>query len=289
MQVMIKLGTREHKQLFCRSFLDTYLDYEPENLPWPNLDPVSLQRLQAIPFWREALLTESEAGVMVSAFAETITDPLIKEAIALQGREEHRHARLLRHLIERYDIEVSPLPEITVPDQIEAAFTDFGFGECLDSYFAFGLFDLARQARYMPERVFKIFDPILDEEARHIVFFVNWVTYLQIQQGWTLEELRSMRAFWQYGKALKTLIQAFSGSGNQQEGKPFTASEAGHFMDDLTANQFFKTCLDANHQRMERFDEQLLQPLLMPRLSKLALTCLRLWPRRNPVPSVQGG
>ncbi|NJK29608.1 MAG: ferritin-like domain-containing protein [Acaryochloris sp. RU_4_1] len=288
MTFMIKLGSKDHKQLFCRSFLDSYLDYEPETLPWPDLDPISLERLRGIPFWREALLTESEAGVMVSAFAQTLTDPLIQEAIALQGREEHRHARLLNHLIKRYDIQVSPLPDIAVPDQIETAFTDFGFGECLDSYFAFGMFELARQARYMPESIFKIFEPILDEEARHIVFFVNWVTYLHIQQGWTWEGPRGIRALWHYGKALRTLIQAFGGSGDS-EGKPFTAAEAGHFMDDLTPMQFLTTCLEANHQRMQRFDPQLLQPLLMPRLSKVALTGLRLWPRRDPMPSAQRG
>ena len=55
---MIKLGTTEHKQLFCRSFIDSYLDYKPATLPWPNLDPVSLERLRSIPFWGEALLTE---------------------------------------------------------------------------------------------------------------------------------------------------------------------------------------------------------------------------------------
>ena len=285
----MKLGSQDHKERFCRSFIDSYQDYEPETMPWPELDRVSLERLRGIPFWREALLTEREAGVMVSAFAETVSDPLIKEAIALQGREEHRHARLIEYMINHYDIEIKPPPEVKLPQNIETAFIDFGFGECLDSYFAFGMFGIAHQAKYMPESMFSMFDPILYEEARHIVFFVNWVTYLQIQRGWTSSWLRGGLALWHYGRAIKTLIEAFGGAGDasEKEGKPFTASEAGQFMDDLTPELFFETCLSENAQRMSSFDERLLQPQLMPSISKWALRVLNLRPRRSPTPATQ--
>jgi hypothetical protein len=283
----MKLGSEEHKQLFCRSFLDSYIDYEPAKLPWPELDEVSLNRLRGIPFWREALITEREAGVMVSAFAETIDDPLLKEAIALQGREEHRHARLVEYLIARYQIEISEPQAAQVPERIQRAFIDFGFGECLDSFFAFGMFGIARQAKYLPEPFFTIFDPILAEETRHIVFFINWVTYLQIQQGFGWMPIRGIKALISYGRAIQTLIKAFGGSGEEKEGKPFTASEASHFMDDLTPKLFFSTCLEENAKRMSIFDDRLLQPMLMPRISQLAYNILKLFPERTPIPKVQ--
>ena len=47
----------------------------------------------------------------------------------------------------------------------------------------FGLFAIAQEVNFFPDAIFQIFDPILDEEARHIVFFVNWFTYLQVQGG----------------------------------------------------------------------------------------------------------
>jgi hypothetical protein len=278
----MRLGSEQHKELFCHSFIDSHLNYEPEKLAWPNLDGLALERLRGIPFWKEALYTERKAGVMVSAYAKTIQDPLLREAIALQGREESRHARLIEFLIHYYDIQIAE-PEIAeIPRCIETAFTDFGFEECLDSFFAFGMFGMARQSRYFPEALFTIFDPILDEEARHIVFFVNWVTYLQIQRGRGWSGWRAFHALWHYGRALSGLIQAFGGGGEREE-QAFTATGASTFIDDLTPELFFATCLSENSQRMRVFDRRLLQPQLMPRLSTLALRCLKFLSRR-PVP-----
>lgn len=276
----MKLGSQEHKELFCRSFIDSHLAYEPETLPWPELDGLALDRLRGIPFWQEALYIERLAGKMVTAHAETISDPLLKEAIALQGREEMRHARLLEFLIERYDIYISEPAGAEIPEQIESAFITFGFEECLDSFFAFGMFDIAHQAEYLPESIFDIFDPILDEEARHIVFFVNWFTYLQIERGWGSSSLRAINTLRHYGNALWGLIKTFGRSGQRDE-QAFTVTGATTFMDDLTPELFFSTCLTANRKRMEKFDRQLLQPRLLPHLSQVAFNTLKLLPRRK--------
>ncbi|CAA9233505.1 hypothetical protein AVDCRST_MAG92-1144 [uncultured Coleofasciculus sp.] len=122
----MKIGSEAHKELFCRSFMESYQEYEPEQLPWPQLDSVTLDRLKAIPFWEKAFDTEREAGVLVSAYAEMVDDPVLKEAIALQGREEGRHAHLIKTLIDRYGIEIRERPRIELSDNIEEAFIDFG-------------------------------------------------------------------------------------------------------------------------------------------------------------------
>jgi hypothetical protein len=280
----MKLGSEEHKQLFCHSFIDTHIEYEPEKLPWPDLDEESLKRLKGIPFWTEALITEKDAGVMVSSFAETIEDPLIKKAIALQGREEERHGRLIEYLIKYYDIELKPIPETVISHNIEDEFITFGFTECLDSFFAFGMFGIARQAKFLPDPFFRIFDPILDEEARHIVFFVNWVTYLKIKQGKGWTPLRGVNTLISYIKAIRSQIQTFTSGeeGDQEVGNSsFTFSEAGHFREGLTPKLFFATCLEENHHRMKVFDQNLLQPMLMPRISSIAYNTLKLLPSQG--------
>ena len=273
----MRLGSVQHKELFCRSFIDSYLDYEPAKLDWPELDSLSLERLRGIPFWTEALYTERAAGVMVNTFADRIDDPLIREAIALQGFEENRHARLIDCFLNHYNIEIDEPEKAEVPKDVETAFTDFEFGECLDSFFAFGMFRLARQSSYFPESLFKIFNPLLDEEARHIVFFINWVTYTQIQRrrGWGI--LRGGHALWHYSRALWGLVKAFGGAGEREE-RAFPATGAQSFVDDLTPELLLSACLAENSKRMSGFDPQLLQPLLMPRLAQLALGILKLWP-----------
>lgn len=275
----MKIGSENHKELFCRSFIDSHVKFEPEQLPWPTLDSVGLERLRGIPFWKEALSTERSAGAMVNTFAATVSDPLLQEAIALQGMEEDRHAKLIGFLINHYDIQISQLNEPVVPNNIKTAFLDFGFGECLDSFLAFGIFEIAHQANYFPEALFDIFNPILDEEARHIMFFVNWVTYEQINQGRKANWLRGGHAFWHYLRAFQDKLKAFDGSmEDQQEG--FTATGASNFMDNLTPDLFLSSCLQENARRMSVFDKNLLQPRLIPKLAKIALRTLRLTSRR---------
>jgi len=276
----MKIGSEDHKELFCCQFRETHLEYEPEQLSWPQLDSVTHDRLRGIPFWEKALDTEREAGVLVSAYAQLIDDPVLQEAIALQGTEESRHARLIKTLIDRYDIEITERPVIELPRNIEQAFTDFGFEECLDSFFAFGLFGIAREAGFFPEQFFTIFDPILDEEARHIVFFVNWFTYLQIHRGQGFLGLRTTKTLWHYGRALRNLIKAF-GDANPS-GAGFTATGASAFTIDLTPEKFLTACLQENQRRMSKFDSRLLQPQLMPRIASIALQTLQLLPRRKP-------
>lgn len=276
----MKLGSESHKELFCRSFIESHIEFEPEQLSWPTVDSVTLERLQGIPFWREALSTEQTAGAMVDAFAQTISDPLLRDAIALQGLEETRHFRLIQFLINHYNIPISQPSEPVIPNNIQTAFIDFGFGECLDSFLAFGMFGIARQAGYMPEAFFHIFDPILHEEARHIMFFVNWVTYLQIQEGKKVNWLRGVYALWHYKRALQQKIAAFKGS-NEERNHNFTATGAINFMDNLTPELFLSTCLAENGKRMSAFDQQLLRPQLLPTLAKIALRVLKFMPQRQ--------
>ena len=222
---------------------------------------------------------EREAGALVSGYAATVTDPVLQEAIALQGKEESRHAHLLNTLVNRYGIEIQERPSVQIPQNIEPAFTSFGFGECLDSFFAFGLFAIAREANIFPESIFTIFDPIIDEETRHIVFFVNWFTYTQIDRGQGFIPLRSAKTLWQYGKALSNLIAVFGNDDPSKTG--FAVTGADIFTKNLTLEKFLSICLVENQRRMSKYDPRLLQPQLLPRLANIALRTLELIPKRK--------
>ncbi|MCC5665757.1 ferritin-like domain-containing protein [Nostoc sp. CHAB 5784] len=275
----MKLGSVEHKELFCQSFMESYREYEPENFPWPDLDDTALTLLRSIPFWDKALDTERQAGAIVSGYAATVNDPILQNAIALQGKEESRHARLLQTLIDRYGIELPERQPIEVPQNIEPVFTRFGFEECLDTFFAYGLFAIAREANVFPESIFTIFDPIIDEETRHIVFFVNWFTYTQIHRGQEFTPLRSVKTLWHYGKALSNLIAVFGNDDPSKTGFAVTGTDI--FTKDLTIEKFLSICLSENQRRMSKYDPRLLQPQLLPRLASIALRILELIPKRK--------
>jgi hypothetical protein len=164
----VRIGSDAHKDFFCRLFVDSHQHYEPEALPWPDLAPDALARFRTVPLWQEVLHTELRAGRIVGAFAPTIEDPVLRDAVALQGYEEARHGELLRVMIRRYGVDASEAAPDPLLEDVETAFIDFGFGECLDSFLGFGAFKIARQSQFLPEPMFEIFEMLMYEETRHI-------------------------------------------------------------------------------------------------------------------------
>lgn len=277
----MKIGSEDHKELFCHSFMESYREYEPEQLPWPDLDSSALKRLQSIPFWEEALNTELAAGAKVDAYTAMITDPLVHEAIALQGREEARHGRLFKFMIDHYGIETTGRPPNKVPNNIEQGFIKFGYGECVDAFLGFGMFKIARQANFLPDPLFNIFDILLQEEARHIVFFVNWIAYLQISRG--RNAVRGLSSLWHYSKAVRGLLTIIS-NGADSSSNDFEATQASSLFEDFTVEMFLSTCLEENARRMSCFDDRLVKPQFLPILAQAALSTIKRLPKRNPSP-----
>ena len=272
----MKIGSEEHKQRFCDQFVASHDRYDPESLAWPDLDEVSLGRLRAIPFWPEVLYTERRAGAIVSAYAATIADPQVREAVLLQGFEEARHAVLLQLMIRRYGLaaEERPLEELA-PD-LYRAFADFGYGECLDSFLGFGVFKIARRSGFLPEPLFEIFDVLMREETRHIVFFINWVAWQEAARGRGARWLRGLTAAGYYCRAIGRLLGTIRRGRRANDGKDFSATQASVFLDAFSPRSFVQECYAEHERRMGEFGPDLLQPRFLPTLAGVALAGLRL-------------
>jgi hypothetical protein len=273
----MKIGSTQHRDLFCDQFFATYTDYDPETLPWPELTTEELTRLRTVPFWNEVLHTEKRAGAIVKAFAPTIADPVVRKAVDLQGEEETRHAELLRVMIRRYDLDATEQPLEDLGPDIETAFRDFGFGECLDSFLGFGAFKIARQSGFLPEGMFRIFDTLMYEETRHIVFFINWMAWTAVQQGRGAAWQRYAVAFRFYLRAIGRLVGTVRRGQKVNDGQNFSATQTSLFLDDFTFRRFLEDCHDENLRRMSDLDPGLLKPAFLPKLADVALTSLRIW------------
>jgi hypothetical protein len=255
----------ERKELFCRTFLASHEAWEPETLPWPDLDDRSLAILRSIPVWNMALQVEVNAGAMIAGFAETQSDPLVKEALLLQAREEERHGRMIAVMAQRYALRAAAGPPKADPTR--RAFIDFGYNECLDSFFGFGVFRIARQAQFLPESLTVLFDRVLREEARHIVFFVNWVAWDRAMRGLGLPILQVAPAALGYARALSKTAGRAGASRAEDKG----LHVVGDFFASLTPAMFLEACLVENASRMSAFDERLARPQLIPTLARWAL------------------
>lgn len=277
----MQIGSAAHKERFCRQFIETHQRFDPERLPWPELDAAALGRMRGVPFWQEVLHTERRAGAIVRAFAETIADPLVREAVDLQGVEEARHAQLLEVMIRRYGIEVEERPLEAIGPDLYTAFADFGYGECIDSFLGFGVFKIARQSAFLPEQMFAIFDTLMIEETRHIVFFVNWMAWQEAARGRGAAWWRALVSARYYGRAIRRLVGTIRQGQIANDGKDFSATQASVFLDGFTFRRFVEECYAENARRMSDFETDLLRPRFLPSLARAALSGLRLMPARG--------
>ncbi|MCC6766299.1 MAG: ferritin-like domain-containing protein [Deltaproteobacteria bacterium] len=284
---MMRIGSDAHLTLLCREFIDTHDAFEPEKLPWPELDAVSVGKLRGLPFWDEAIRTERRTGAKVTAYAAEESPPLLREAVALQGYEETRHAALLATLIRRYDIQVDPGPEQPLPANLEAAFMRTGYGECIDSFFAFGMFALARETEFLPHALLRILEPIVQEEVRHILFLVNWVAYKRRQRAALLRPLYRLRclasfagaAFDRARSAGNVARDAADGDHRKDTETPaapvskdgFTASGASAIASDFSVRSFVALCLRENERRFAAYAPELLRPRVVPAMARAFL------------------
>src|SRR5437763_582904 len=139
-----------------------------------------------------------------------------------------------------------------------------GFSECIDSFFAFGLFALARRSGFFPSELIETFEPVMQEEARHILFFVNWV-------AWHRRNLAWWRRPWFWAKIaavwvclIKERIGLARGVGAGKDEIPqdnnFTLTGSKAVADiDVAPADLLDNCLAENARRMQGYDPRLVR------------------------------
>jgi hypothetical protein len=275
----IRLGTDAHKALFCRTLLDTFNPYKPAVIDWPKLDAEARTRLVELPIWDIAVQTEGRARLNVASYAAVTEDPLLRKAIELNAFEEGRHKHVLSNLVAAYGITLAPEPEYVVRGDPEWAFMVTGYSECIDSFFAFGLFESAKRSGFFPAELVETFEPVIHEEARHILFFVNWAAWHRKnmplwRRPWF--ELKVL-AVWLFLVWERIGIARDVGSGVQDNN--FTMTGAKSVGADIDAAELMDICLAENARRMAPYDRRLLRPFAVPALVKLARRFMRSSPK----------
>jgi hypothetical protein len=275
----IRPGSEAHKTLFCRTLLDTFNPYKPAVIDWPALDAEARNRLVELPIWDIAVQTEGRARLNVAAYAAVTVDPLLRRAIELNAFEEGRHKHVLSNLVAAYGIALAPEPEYVVRGDPEWAFMVTGYSECIDSFFAFGLFATAKRSGFFPAELVDTFEPVIHEEARHILFFVNWAAWhRRTMPFWRRPwfELKVL-AVWLFLIWERIGIARDVGSGVQDNN--FTVTGAKAVGEDIDVAELIDLCLVENERRMGAYDRRLLRPFAVPALAKLARRFMRSGPK----------
>jgi hypothetical protein len=273
-------GSDLHRREMCRMFRETFNPYRPSVLDWPTLDPEALARIVALPIWDIAVQTEGKARLRMAAYARTLADPDMRAALALNAWEENRHKEVLSKMVVAYGIPLAREAAYDYPKDPEWAYLVTGYSECIDSFFAFGLFAVARRSGLFPPELVDTFEPVMQEECRHILLFANWAAWHRAQLRWWRRirfEAKVMAAWGFLGWERIGLARTMDADGKQQEqDNNFTVSGAQSVAaGDISVAELMSLCLEENERRFSGYDRRLLRPTTMPRLVRFALRCMR--------------
>ena len=266
----IRLGSDDHKRLFCKTLLDTFDPYKPAVIDWPKLDAETQARITGLPIWDIAVQTENRAGLYVNTYAEGVEDPLLRKAIALNGFEERRHRHVLSNLVEAYGITLAPEPPYERPRDPEWAFMVTGYSECIDSFFAFGLFESAKRTGYFPPELVDTFEPVVQEEGRHILFFVNWVAWWRRNMPLWRRPWFEMKVLGVWAFLIWERMGIASDVSNGQQDNNFTMTGAQQLGADIDVAGLIGVCLKENDRRLGIYDKRLKRPRFVPFMARLA-------------------
>jgi len=268
----IAIGSAAHRCAVCRMFQETFNPYKPTIIDWPVLEGEARARLTSLPIWDIAVQTEGKARQRMMAFANNERDPEWRQAIAQNGWEEGRHRLVLSNLVEAYGIELAPEPNYETPRDPEWAYMVAGYSECIDSFFAFGLFETARRSGFFPPELVDTFETMMQEECRHILLFANWVAWRRRQLsllGRVWFELRVAAVWMLLGLERLSIAR---GLGDRAQDHHFTVTGSKSVSNkDISVADFMGLCLAENDRRFSGYDTRLLRPATMPRLVRLAL------------------
>jgi len=269
----IGLGSAEHLMLFSRMLLDTHDPYRHALIDWPKLAPNAREKIVSLPIWDMAVQTEGRTGLFVQTFAKTVSDPLLKSAVEMDAFEERRHKIVLADMVRAYGISLKPDPEYKAPSDAEWAFMRSGYSECIDSFFGFGLFKLAKDTGFFPAELIDTFEPVMREEGRHILFFVNWVAWWRRNMPWWRRPYFEAKVVLVWLFLIWERIDIAKGMGDNSTAQKsnFTLNGSKELGVEVTFPQLAAICLAENDRRLRAYDSRLIRPRLVPGVMRLIL------------------
>jgi hypothetical protein len=273
----LRLGSPAHKALFCNQLLETHDPYKPAIIDWPKLDEETRGRIVSLPIWDIAVQTEEKAGWNVRSYGARITDPLLKSAVAMDAFEESRHKIVLANMVEAYGIKLDPEPTYQRPKDPEWAFMVTGWSECIDSFFGFGLFRIAKDSGFFPPELVDTFEPVMREEGRHILFFVNWVAWWRRNMPWWRRpwfELKAI-AVWLFLIAERVGIAGDMEKSDKAQDNNFTLNGSKELGVEISFAGLARVCLEENDRRLAPYDPRLIRPVFVPNMIRLALRFMK--------------
>ncbi len=272
----IRPGDESHFAMLTQLLKETYNPYKPAVLDWPKLDPETLGRITSLPIWDIAVQTEIKASMRIENFARTVKNPALRAALMHMAGEEARHRDVLSRLVAAYDIPIPPDPVYNLPRDPEWGFMVTGYSECIDSFFAYGLFEMARRSGYFPPELVETFEPVVQEEGRHILFFTNWIAWHKATMPLWRRPYFAFKTLAVWGFLIWERIGiARDVDGLDGGDANFTVNGSKALSEEMDPARLIDICLEEDKKRMSGYDDRLLRPTTVPKLARIARFFIR--------------
>jgi hypothetical protein len=183
-------------------------------------------------------------------------------------------------MVHAYGIALAGEQPYALPRDAEWAYLVTGYSECIDSFFAFGLFEMARRSGLFPPELVETFEPVMQDECRHILLFANWVAWHRARLSWWRRvsfELKVLAVWIFLGGERVGMARSIDANGNEtRQDNNFTVNGARAVGNGgMSIRELMTVCLSENDRRFAGYDRRLLRPTTMPRLVRCALQFLR--------------
>ena len=236
-------------------------------------------RLRELEFWSWGYAQLHQSGKLAQVFAEGIRGTLLQEAIAQLGNNNLTLAQAVKTLCKK-----NRFGNITVQSSVataasEAAFKQSSHQNHMMFFFSCGLYEFALRENYLQSDLMACWNQMLDLQASHILFFVNWLAFeshvrqkpeYELSGLWSLFELRS-----QWFSILKKLNRS-----EYDDNLPNNPKNIDYFLGKHNLSEFLDVCEQGYCSRFESFDEQLIRPRILIQTSRAFRTLLGFWPQR---------
>ncbi len=273
----VKIGSDAHKHMFCRMLLETHDPYKPAVVDWPALSPDALERLCSLPIWDIAVQTEGRASINVHTYAAQLSDPLLREAITMDGDEEARHKRVLAKLIAAYGIEIAPsrtIPRRAIPNGHRCAPATASASTVSSRSASFA----PRGSRAIfPKPSSKRSSPQFRKRRATFCFSSTGSRGIDIPCRYRAGRGTRLRvtAIWAVLIWERLAIAKGIDANGVARDSNFLPANSSVIGKGLETPELIELCLAQNERRMSGYDARLLRPRLVPALARFALRSIK--------------
>src|SRR5262249_31992425 len=137
------------------------------------------------------------------------------------------------------------------------------------------LFALAKRSGFFPPALVGTFEPVMQEECRHILFFTNWVAWHRRNLPIWKRPIFAARVLAIWIALIWERIKTAKDVGGNADDSNFTLTGNQAIAVDIGPRGVLDLCLAENERRMAVLDPRLKRPGVMPKVVRLVRPFLR--------------